>query len=156
MAVAQERKPLVEVPARYAAGLPAYDRVEILLLGEQQEEAEKNTLAVPPDGLHAPILKRKELKGAEATRLCELWRGLSFDLWAQALCHIPGYALRFYKDGKVEFETSVCFMCSNFSYPKPPKGRSLHGFSMKDPAGQALRDFLTNTLPLELGKQDQK
>ncbi len=148
-APAEEKKePWVNLPAKYASELPDFDRIEVFLLsGGVQEEGGEGTFPIRPYGQFSKIQKKKELRGEEAKKLCETWRSLTFDMWSQAWCHFPIYGLRFYKGEELKFETSVCFKCSNFYFPREGGGSSWHGFRKKDAAGKDLIDSLSKIIP---------
>lgn len=144
----EEREPVVTVPAKYASKLPDCDRVEVFLLGGVQAKGGRGTFPIRPYGQFSLIKKKRELKGDEAKKLCAAWRGMTFDLWSQALCHFPIYGLRFYQGDILKFETSVCFGCSNFYFPNGRGESSWHGFREKDVAGKKLVESLKDIIPM--------
>lgn len=138
----------------YAAKLPDCDRVEVFLLAGdvKKPESAADRFPVRPYCGSSGVLQKKELKGAEAAKLCSLWRGLTFDNRMQVLSHSAAYGLRFHHTGKLVLETSVSFSCGNFSYPRTafpmmPGEYSWHGFRTGDDAGKALASFLKANLP---------
>lgn len=153
------RAPLVEesLSPAYAMKLADCDRVEVAILVTEF----KNGSAVVRfpnrlDQATSGVLDHKDLKGAEAARLCSLWRGLTFDNRYPGIppvfARTPTYGLRFHRSDKVVFETIVNFSTGNFFYPRTvfpviPGGYSLHGFRTGDEAGKALASFLKATLP---------
>ncbi|QJE94830.1 hypothetical protein [Luteolibacter luteus] len=116
-----------------STSLPDYERVEVLQLGDTVALPLANTFPIRgdqqgSDSRHALILSRKTLTGPGATELCGLWRKLTFDLHSQAKEQAPDFALRFYRADTLEFETSISFRSSNFSYSPAPGAFSFHGF----------------------------
>lgn len=150
----EEKPPVVEVPAKYAAELPECDRVEVFLLGEMQDEEAKGTFPIRPYKQFAKVEKMREVKGEPAKKLGAAWRGVTFDFMNQALCHHPVYGVRFHAGDKLQFETSICFGCSNFYYQREGGGSSWHGFQTKDEAGKALRAALEEVIPLPPKKEE--
>lgn len=146
----EETKPprITEVPAELSTALPDCDRVELFLLsGEPSEEEEKGAFPIRPYQRFSPIVKQQELKGEDAMKIVKLWRGLTFDLWQQSLCHFPIYGLRFYQKDQMKFETSICIGCSNFYHPGAKGGSTWHGFHTRDEPGKAFVDHLNSILP---------
>lgn len=153
------RAPSVEesLSPAYAIKLPDCDRIEVALL---VTEFKNGSAAVRfPNRLDqatSGILDHKDLRGPDATRLCSLWRGLTFDNRYPGIppvfARTPTYGLRFHRSDKVVFETCVNFSTGNFYYPRTvfpviPGGYSWHGFRTGDEAGKALASFLKATLP---------
>jgi hypothetical protein len=49
--------------------------------------------------------------GAAAQRIAQLFRTLPGDM--QNRCHVPPYGLRFFKDGNLICQASICWKCNN-------------------------------------------
>jgi hypothetical protein len=49
--------------------------------------------------------------GADAQRIASLWRKLPAG--EQARCHIPPFGLRFYSNGRIVTQASICWECNN-------------------------------------------
>jgi hypothetical protein len=148
-AAEEERKPWVDLPAKYASELPECDRIEVFLLGgDVQDKGGEGTFPIRPYRQFSKIEKRRDVVGEDAKKLCVAWRSLTFDMWSQALCHLPIYGLRFYQGDKLRFETSVCFGCSNFYFSRDGAETSWHGFRVNDPAGKNLVESLAKIIPL--------
>jgi hypothetical protein len=144
----ETKEPRVDLPAKYASELPECDRIEVFLLdGGVQNEGGDGTFPIRPYKQFSNIEKKKEIKGEEAKKLCNTWRSLTFDMWSQAMCHFPIYGLRFYQGDKLQFETSVCFGCSNFYFSRDGGGTSWHGFRKNDDAGKTLIASLNEIIP---------
>lgn len=138
----------------YASKLPDCDRVEVFLLAGdlKKPESAADRFPVRPYCGSSRVLQKKELKGAEAAKLCSLWRGLTFDNRMQVLSHSASYGLRFHRADKLVLETTVSFSCGNFYYPRTafpmmPGEYSWHGFRTGDDAGKALASFLKSVIP---------
>lgn len=132
--------------------LPECDRIVVFLLaGDFKRESAADRFPIPPYYGTSGVIASKALTGAEASKLCSLWRGLTFDNKGSVLCHSPAYGLRFYHTDKLVFETSVSFSCRNFyyipSFPFRPGIYAWHGFRTNDDAGKGLVEFLKATLP---------
>lgn len=63
------------------------------------------------------VLTEKTLGPAESKAVCDNWRRLSFNMGASAFCHHPPYGLRFYRNNRLLYDTTVCWECSNFFVP---------------------------------------
>ena len=98
--------------------MPYCDRVEVFHLSGDTDGDEATGFPVRPYEKYARILDRKTLTGSEAVSLAGLWRAQTFGQHFQALCHDPAYGFRFYRGPVVNFETSICFHCSNFYYSR--------------------------------------
>lgn len=110
--------------------LPKCDRIEILAIsmGNENAEAAKDggetpgadaspqRFPVKPYRKEATIHKSKIVVGAAAETIHKTWRALEFSPGG-ALCHMPVYGLRFFRDDQLIFETSVCWKCHNFYVP---------------------------------------
>lgn len=144
----EKKEPWVALPEKYASKLPECDRIEVFLLnGNVQGEGGDSTFPIRPYNKFSKITKKQEINGDEAKKLCSTWRALTFDMWSQSMCHFPIYGLRFYKDDKLQFETSVCFDCSNFYFSRDGEKTLWHGFRVKDASGKALIASLSKIIP---------
>lgn len=63
------------------------------------------------------VLAERTLDASQTETVCDQWRQLTFDKWLSAFCHYPAYRLRFYRQKKLLFETTVCWHCNNFVLP---------------------------------------
>jgi hypothetical protein len=143
----------------YSTKLPECDRIEVFLLADDtQQETAADRFPIRPDNRTSGIIGLKDLKGAEASKLCSLWRRLTFDERMSTFSPPDfAYGLRFYHDDELVFETSVSFTTHNFYYPRTsfpyrPGVYSWHGFRSYDDAGKALFAFLDATLPTKAKK----
>ena len=118
-----------------AAALEKADTVEIFLLDfetmkEPSAEAmfwdtrlPKAFLAISPYKTKSRILQRKVLTTAERTRLIPLLqRALNFEYGGGAFCHYPIHGIRFSIGDEILFQTSLCWLCTNFSVTYPDGG----------------------------------
>ena len=64
------------------------------------------------------------------------------------MCFDPVYGLQFKRNGKIYFQTSVCWRCSGFTIPVPFFGTVQYGFSVEDKGAQKLLEILEQHLPL--------
>jgi len=120
--------------------LAACDRVDVFHVNSK--DVEKSTgFPVRPYESEVQILGKKYFLKGDAEIIAALWRKQRFDYNYQALCHEPGYALRFYSGRSLLFETSVCFHCSNF-YITNMFGSMWWGFDTSTPeSAELLRKF---------------
>lgn len=77
--------------------LPHCDRAEIFLLDGKPDKNATTEFPIRPYNAYATILDQKTLSGAAAETLATHWRELVFAQDYSALCHYPGYGLRFYR-----------------------------------------------------------
>lgn len=111
--------------------LPQIDYVEVYCLD--------NDIGVSPDlgffpvslganqVVQTPIFGKAELIGQEAEDFAQIWRTRQFDMYC-FLAHEPFYGLRFYRDGQLVFETSLCWRNCNFSMVNGDSKRQQWGF----------------------------
>lgn len=118
--------PLARMTAlSHTEALPQCDKIIVYALEFPQPFADAPKKPIPADksfpihpySAQARILDMATLTGRDVESLSNTWRSMTFDKWAGALCHDPVYGLRFYRDGEVLFETSVCWRCTNFYIP---------------------------------------
>jgi hypothetical protein len=62
------------------------------------------------------VLKQVVLTNAEAESVAALWRAQQFGREFSAMCHYPAYGFRFYTNGSLTLEATVCYQCSNFEF----------------------------------------
>jgi len=73
------------------------------------------------------------------------------------MCHTPPYGVRFYRDNKMLFETTVCWECHNFYLPEidPETGEMkllLYGFK-NDSRAKKLLSIFQKQLPIPKRKK---
>ena len=102
------------------ASLPEIDAVEIVDL----------------EGRSKPCRK---IEGKLAQQIAELWRQLPPD--RQMRCHIPAYRLRFYQQGNLIIEGSICWECNNI-YASQGEDTFLYEFDATHAISQKLLDTI--------------
>lgn len=138
--------------------LPHCDRVEVFHLGGNAFPDGKNQ-PKPGEGfpiraygsMESKILESTTLTGAKAEALAAIWRAQTFDLKFSHLCHSPVCGFRFYSGDKLTFETSVCFLCSNF-YVTDVLGSCWWGFDGENPKAKELLKHLQDLFPNSVHK----
>jgi hypothetical protein len=85
------------------------------------------------------------IDGKKCKEITDAWRSLSFQPNG-ALCHVPPYGVRFYRENNLLFETTVCWKCHNFYMPEidPKTGEMnllLYGFKNDTHAKKLLSIF---------------
>lgn len=146
----------VEVAAeKYGWLLPEIDQVEFSLIGSG-EASETNGFPHRVGQLeyHA-IVAQKTIVGEEAKEFRKKWCAMTFSWGLSGMCHEPAYGLRFFKDRKLIFETTLCWNCSNFYVPTP-LGYTYCGFDDKNQQAQAVWDLLQKHMPLPEAMQTTK
>jgi hypothetical protein len=135
----------IEVVAEHYQNLPDdIDTVEVFTLGEDENG---NTNGFVGD-LTIGTLAHKTLTGKDAQEVVFLWRCFPIGRELQAMCFDPVYGLQFKRNGKIYFQTSVCWHCSGYTLPVPPFGIIQNGFDSKSEGAQKLLNTLERYLPL--------
>jgi hypothetical protein len=138
----------------FTDSLPTIDRVEVYHLVGIGGDAETG-FPVRPYNAYSRIIGSAELTGADAESLASLWRSQTFGWKYQAMCHDPGFGLRFYRGPSLLFETSVCFSCKNFYFAH--RGESIWwGFDSKTPGAAELLARLEQVAPATAAKVGAK
>jgi hypothetical protein len=118
-----------------ATALEKADTVEIFLLDfETVKEPSadsmfwdtrlpKDFLAITPYKSKSRILQRKVLTLAEKDRPGPTAAGaLNFEYGGGGFCHYPIHGIRFSIGNEILFQTSLCWLCTNFSVTYPDGG----------------------------------
>lgn len=156
--------PLARMSAlAHTEALPRCDKVEVFALkpeiGKAKNDVPKDrAFPIRPYAVNAEIVDHTTLSGASAEKIVKAWRSMAFDKFAGAFCHEPAYGLRFYREDKLLFETSVCWKCQNFYIPEVTSKNSGEGNSKgtqhqwygfeKNSASEELLALLRKELPL--------
>ena len=114
------------VTLAHTDALPKCDKIIVYAL-EKSDPSDHSALKPIPEDRAFPIrpyksnarvLETKTLSGGDVEELTDTWRSMTFDEFGGAFCHFPVYGLRFYRDSKLLFETSICWKCTNFYLPQ--------------------------------------
>ena len=117
----------------FTRDLPAIEKVELLKLKTQG------------DLWQGEVEAAKIVEGAEAQRLASLWRAQTY-LPDSAICHNPGYGIKFYSGDKVIVYASLCWECDNIGFITPDLKRT-QGFGGRDEKGQRLLQVFREAFP---------
>jgi hypothetical protein len=117
----------------YTRDLVQIDKVELLKLKRQG------------DLWNGEIEASKTVEGPEAQKIASLWRTQTF-LPHSAICHMPGYALKFYAQEKLIVYATLCWECDNIRFQTPKLTRT-QGFGGADKHGQQLLGVLRAAFP---------
>ena len=132
--VAQSRRFLGNEEAKlFTRNLPTVDKVELLKL-------KKNG-----DLWNGEIESSKMVEGVEAQKTASLWRTQNY-LPDSAICHYPGYAIKFYFKDKLIAYATLCLECNNISFETPNLKRT-QGFGGRDKKGQQLLQVFHTAFP---------
>jgi hypothetical protein len=104
--------------SRIAESIAPTDQIEVYLLDPAKERGALGTFPLHPYGMQAStgIHEVKTLEGEPAAQLLRLWTATLLDEEGrQALCHYPIHGLRFFCHETVLSETSLCWVCNNYS-----------------------------------------
>lgn len=138
----------VEVAAeKYGWLLPEVDRVEFSLIGAGDASDTNGFPHRVGELEYYPIAAQKTIIGEEAHEFRKKWRAMTFSWALSGMCHEPAYGLRFFKDRKRIFETTLCWKCSNFYVPTA-LGYTYCGFDEKNQPAQAVWELLQKHMPL--------
>lgn len=88
------------------------------------------------------------LTGDALDEFLGIWQFQSPSANMSAFCHSPAYHFQLYRGSRMVAETSICWLCSNFTLEVWP-GREpvLYGFHAKGGAAQGLLKFCDSRLP---------
>ncbi len=99
------------------------------------------------------------IKAGNCKEIVETWRKMKFKPNG-AFCHAPPYGVRFYKDDKLLFETTICWKCHNFFIPEydPESGEiKMVIFGFDDNANaKKLLNLFQRALPLKSKEKNTK
>lgn len=99
------------------------------------------------------------IKAGNCKEIVETWRKMKFKPNG-AFCHAPPYGVRFYKDDKLLFETTICWKCHNFFIPEydPESGElKMVIFGFDDNANaKKLLNLFQRALPLKSKEKSTK
>jgi hypothetical protein len=141
----------VEVTAQYYQRLPEdIEKVEVFILSDSQTSDDTNGFFGDFD---QPLntLAHKTLTGDDAKKVVELWGAFPIGRQLQSMCFNPVYGLQFKRNGKIYFQTSVCWECSGYTLPVSIFGKThiiQYGFESKSKGAQNLLAILEKLLPL--------
>jgi hypothetical protein len=135
----------LEALARYPHDITG---VEVLRLSDTGESGPEGSYLVRLDHSRRGIAARRILNGAQAEELIRTWGSVRIaEGSGGAMCHEPGFVLRFLDGQRSVFEVAVCFHCSNVSWQSAPFITSVRGMVPtvfdKDSGTEALKTFLT-------------
>jgi hypothetical protein len=85
--------------------LPVIDAIEVVSLRGLNPNHVDEYMAVANEA------RRIRIAGAGAQRIAELWRTLPEG--EQARCHLPPFGLKFYAEGILVCQASICWRCNN-------------------------------------------
>ncbi len=159
----------------YTESLPNADRIELYTLSKvtAEDESENGAEKSPERFLlsaggydekdvtliYVGVDSHVTIQGNDCKNIVETWRSLEFQPNG-AFCHTPPYGIRFYRDDKLIFETTVCWKCHNFHMPRvdPTTGTAemiLYGFK-NDAKSKKLLALLQKHLPLPKKSRNTK
>jgi hypothetical protein len=141
----------VEFAAEHYQDLPRdIDTVEVFTLSDFSDYSDpdyKNGFYLDGNQI-AGTLNHKTLTGADAKEVVELWGAFQIGRELQAMCFNPAYGLQFKRNGKIYFQTSVCWECSGYTLPVRFFGTVQYGFNSKNEGAQKLLKILEQHVPL--------
>lgn len=93
------------------------------------------------------IENQKALLKNEAENIAKLWRQQSFSS-DSAICHNPGYAIKFYSQNKLTVYVTLCWDCDNIEF-LTPKVENYLSFKGNSTEGQQFLKTLEKHFPNE-------
>jgi hypothetical protein len=126
----------------FGINLPDVDEIEVIALGAPKgagsgDDVEDYTIA-----------SQTVLRGDDAQKVARIWRFLQRGECFVSLCHNPIYALRFRQQGKLIFETTICWHCHTYTIPMGVFGTTEYGFDSDSGDAQLLLQILESHVPL--------
>ena len=140
-------KMTVRMAAHYKNLPVTIDAVEVFRLSDQPDAKDTNGFY---GDFEEPIgtLEHKALTGSDAKEIVDLWGKFQTGQEFQAMCFDPAYGLQFRRNGKIYFQTSVCWDCSGYTLPVPFMGTVQYGFDSNSKDAQKLLAILEQHIPL--------
>ena len=136
---------LLEISAdEFGYLLPEIDEIEIFSLEGRVPNPAPSDDTILGYRIHA----RATVRADQAVEIADLWREQRVGRHFTAICHNPGFALRFLQDGKSVFETTVCWECHNYTLPVGFFGRTTYGFDAGSDQARELLELLQAHAPL--------
>ena len=108
----------------YTGNLPSVDKVELFKLKKHG------------DLWRGEIEAQKVIIDADVQAIAELWRNQSYSS-DSAICHNPGYGIKFYSQNQIVVYATLCWECNNIEFLNP-KVENYVGFAGKSSQGQEL------------------
>jgi len=124
--------------------LEGIDQIEIMSLGTESGSAGP----APRTAMDYQVYKTSVVQGSELKPLMDYWHTLKRARFYSGMCHDPAYVLRFYNDGKLIFETSVCWHCHNYEWRGPLGTMFEYGFDADSDGAKAFLELLKSHSPL--------
>lgn len=109
---------------------------------------------IKPYEAHSKILKTKKLEGKDIAE-CNKATAVFLDSPDEpgAFCHLPIHGLRFRLKGELVFETSICWMCSNYYVEYPDD--FMDGATWVGIGDWGLNKFLNKVMPIPQSEKDR-
>jgi len=106
--------------------------------------------------VYVEVAAHVTIDGKKCKNITDAWRSMTFQPNG-ALCHVPPYGIRFFRNEKLLFETTVCWKCHNFYMPEIDSQSGemkllLYGFK-DDSNAKKLLTMLQKHLPLPKRKK---
>ena len=115
----------------YTEAFPDVDRIELYtLLLERKVRDEKleasssnekfkigSSNGFGGSDVFVEVAAHVTIDGKKCKVITDAWRSMTFQPNG-ALCHVPPYGIRFFRNEKLLFETTVCWKCHNFYMPE--------------------------------------
>ncbi|MEM9479102.1 MAG: hypothetical protein AAGA58_05495 [Verrucomicrobiota bacterium] len=120
------------------------DEVEICKVPKNLANPEDLDFIYKDSWTEYSTFKLHTLKSKEATVIEQLWNQFPVERGLGALCHNPGYVLRFKKNGQSQITTSICWQCGNFRYWNGEQYSSLSAFDVQSDVAQSLLALLSS------------
>lgn len=121
---------------RYTANIPRVEKVEKVELFSLKKQGDICT---------GEMLGQKVVVGEEAEKIASLWQDQSF-FPNSAICHNPGYAIKFYAQGELKIYATLCWECDNIEFITP-KLEKLVAFDARGDNGQQLLRLFEGSFP---------
>jgi hypothetical protein len=119
-----------KAPLRITKKLPVIDKVKMLKV-------------IPAQIGFETVAARKVIKGKEAEAFAALWRSQTL-LPESAMCHTPGFAIKFFSKGELIVYASLCWDCNTIDFLTPElPGSFFQGFEGESRKGKEMLAYLT-------------
>lgn len=109
-----------EIIVAVSEQLPKIQKSDRILIYElHPEERAEQGFPIRPYGVSHKILKEKEITERDELALLKasFITMLPDGFGGGAFCHYPAHGIRFFEGQELQFETSICWACSNYYIP---------------------------------------
>ena len=125
----------------FGARVSEADAAEVFILADGSRELKAERF------LGHPFTSKISVQGEALGSISQCWGKSLYSLGAGFQCHEPPYGIRFYKQGNIIAEVTICWKCENIQIESRGIHR-LYGFNAESVEGQRLLERLKSLAPI--------